>query len=129
MLFSLESIASGCGELDIVIQNHTGSACVLQKSQVNSGYLISSVPQSIPPNQSSDTITLEQGLISGISSAHVYRCGSESIELRTNQGYCFMNAADVTGQIYSANSIHVRYIAQNGSWWSSYPGRMTWTIF
>ena len=130
LLYALPSFADGgCGELNIIIQNYTGVACTLQKSHVSSGYLSSEIPQSIPPNHSSDTITLEQGYFSGISSMLAYRCGSETIEIRSNQNYCFLQAGQVSGQVYTADSIHVRYIAKNGSWWSSNPGRMTWSLF
>ena len=127
---SFKAFANGeCGKLNVVIQNYTGVACTLVKSQVQSGYLTSKIPQSIPPNQSSETITFEQGYISGISSIISYRCGSETVELFNNQNHCLFKASQVKGHVYTPYSIHAKYIAQNGSWWSSYAGRITWSLF
>ncbi|GGI77787.1 hypothetical protein [Legionella impletisoli] len=132
ILSSIPSVVlaeSACGYLHISIQNYTGGVCKLQAANVMSGSLVSGqVPKLIYNGEMSSSFQMQQGYFSGPAIQLIYNCKNKSISLTSKQNLCFLAAGGITGDVNTANNLHARYLPYEGSYWSSKPGAIVWTI-
>lgn len=121
---------SGCGYFNVSLQNYTGTTCVLLSAATHSGAIVGGiVPQYIANGELTPSFQMQQGYFSGPEVRLDYQCGDRSVTLTSKQNYCFWQAGDVSGDVFTNYAIHVKYIPTNGSYWNSRPGQILWTIF
>ncbi|WP_133129297.1 hypothetical protein [Legionella yabuuchiae] len=120
---------SACGYLRVSIQNYSGGACKLKAANFMSGTLASGqVPKLISNGETTPSFQMQQGYLSGPAAQLVYTCNNKSVSLISKQHLCFLAAGNVTGEVYTMNNLHAKYVSSQGSYWSAQPGAIFWTI-
>ena len=124
MVFSL-----GCENLGITVINASGKDCSLRATEVLYGSLYrGEAPASIPSGTTGQTFYLQQDFI-GAGIRLDYRCENNVVIFYSGQNYCGVMAGDIGGSTYMGNDLGLRHQETMGSYWSSIPGQIIWTIY
>lgn len=129
-------IMMDCEHLKLVIYNNTPDNCLLVDKQLKHGLinLYSEIPLNIPSGTRAAPIIIEEDfniitVRTNTDLSLTYRCGeTRQITLQSQKAAC-INGSDTQAQILSASNMDATYDITPGSWWSSRPGEIIWTLY
>lgn len=121
--------ANNCGHLNVSVFNKSGHKCTLRSTNLTNGQIIfGQVPGLIENGEKALSFTIQQTYSAGPNIHLEYECDNKTISIVSRQDLCVMSAGSVSGDYSSSNNVHAEYVAKIGSWWSSLPGEINWTI-
>ncbi len=118
----------GCGYFNISITNNTNHACELLGYRAVAGSLVSDIPQVIPAGAATPFVVTQQSYLFRPTLLLEYRCGPRKVSLTSHQNFCFLEAGEVSGEVYTSSDMHAKYINENGSFFLGLPGTIYWSI-
>lgn len=121
---------NNCGYLSIAISNNNPTSCTLVRKDIRHGNMSSGtqVPGLIPAGGVSFPFELSQTIF-GPSVVLTYQCADDQeITFESQQNLCFLSAGNITGTVYSARNMRAFYTSENGSYWWSSHGFISWTL-
>ncbi len=122
--------ANNCGNLNVSIFNRSGHTCLLRTTTIQNGAIIfGQAPQLIENGEKTPLFTIQQSYTMGPSVQLEYVCDNKSVSIKSRQNMCIIYAGFVSGDYTSSNNVQASYTAKEGSWWSTLPGEIDWTIY
>ncbi|QMT59403.1 hypothetical protein [Legionella sp. PC997] len=121
--------ANNCGTLNVSVFNKSGHTCTLRAMNlINGQIIIGQAPGIIANGEKAPSFTLQQTYSAGPNIRLEYECDNKTISIVSRQDLCVMYAGAISGSYSSSNNVHADFLTTIGSWWSSLPGEIHWTI-
>lgn len=122
---------NNCGFLSLAISNNNPSACTLVRKELRHGNMSSGtlVPGLIPAGGTSYPFEIAQTFF-GPDLILTYQCGEDrEVTFESQQNMCLFVAGNITGMVHSAYNMSAAFASENGSYWWSSHGFISWTLY